>query len=374
MNNKTFTIVSILSVSLIITGLVYIASSDDIPNRENHVGRLHLALSDSARRSWSGDGPRPLATTVWYPTSAANPEQTWSAGVFRFGYSALNAPFDDTTPRPLIVLSHGTGGSAAQLSWLAEHLVAGGYIVAAVNHHGNTALEDRQWPAAYVLPSERSRDLSVLIDKLLNHAELGPRIDRNRIGAAGFSLGGYSVFGLAGIQLPSFDVWEQRCSYRMDLSACQLPPEAEFGLEDIDRIKASDPIFLSSVERARESVQDRRIGAVYAIAPALISLIEEADLSIDVLADVKVILAEQDEQITFSETSHVLDQILPQAEARVIERATHYMFLSPCSIRGKLFLRSLCSDPVGINRRDVHAKVGKDAVDFFDSILLSEEL
>ena len=374
MKNKTTTILSILSVALFLAFLVYITSGDDVPNREVHVGRLHLALTDSDRRSWSGDGPRPLATTVWYPASSENPEQAWSAGVFRFGYSALNAPFVDTTPRPLIVLSHGTGGSAAQLSWLAEHLVNGGYIVAAVNHHGNTAVEDSQRPAAFVLPSERSRDLSVLIDKLLDHAEIGPRIDRNRIGAAGFSLGGYSVLGLAGIQLPSFDVWEQRCSSRPDLSACQLPPEAEFGLEDIDRMKSFDPIFQSAVERGSEPVQDRRIGAVYAIAPALISLIEEADVSLDVLADVKVILAEQDEQITYSETSHVLDQVIPQAEARVIERATHYMFLAPCSMRGKLFLRSLCSDPVGINRRDLHAKVGKGAVKFFDSTLFSEEL
>ena len=374
MKNKTTTILSILSVALILAALVYIASDDDIPNRDVHVGRLHLALTDSDRRSWSGDGPRPLAATVWYPASSENPEQAWSAGVFRFGYSALNAPFDDTAPRPLIVLSHGTGGSAAQLSWLAEHLVTGGYIVAAVNHHGNTALEDRQWPAAYVLPSERSRDLSVLIDKLLDHAEIGPRVDRNRIGAAGYSLGGYSVLGLAGIKLPSFDVWEQRCSSRPGLSACQLPPEAEFGLEDIDRMKSSDAIFQSALERAKESVQDRRIGAVYAIAPALISLMEETDVPNDVLADVRVILAGNDEQITFSETKHVLDQILPQAEVRVIEGATHYMFLAPCRIRGKLFLRSLCSDPVGINRRDVHAKIGKDAVDSFDSILFSKEL
>ena len=371
MKNKATTILSISSVVLFLAVLAYITSGNDIPNREVHVGRLHLALTDSDRRSWSADGPRPLAATVWYPASSEYPEQAWSAGVFHFGYSALNAPFVDTTPRPLILLSHGTGGSAAQLSWLAEHLVAGSYIVAAVNHHGNTAVEDSQRPAAFVLPSERTRDLSVLIDKLLDHAEIGPRIDRNRIGAAGFSLGGYSVLGLAGIQPPSFDVWEQRCSSRPDLSACQLPPEAEFGLEDIDRMKSFDPIFQSAVERGSEPVQDRRIGAVYAIAPALISLIEEADVSLDVLADVKVILAEQDEQITFSETGHVLAQVMPQAEARVIEKATHYMFLAPCSMRGKLFLRSLCSDPVGINRRDLHAKVGKDAVAFFDSILFN---
>jgi len=374
MKNKITTILSILSVALILIVLVYIASGDNIPNREVHVGRLHLALTDPDRRRWSGDGPRPLAATVWYPASSESPEHEWRAGVFRFGYSALNAPFVDATPRPLIVLSHGTGGSAAQLSWLAEHLVTGGYIVAAVNHHGNTAVEDRQWPAAFVLPAERSGDLSVLINKVLDHSDIGPRIDRDRIGAAGFSLGGYSVLGLAGIQLASFDAWERRCSNRPDLNACQLPPEADFGLEDIDRMKSSDPTFQTALQRARTSVQDRRIGAVYAIAPALISLMEQTDVSNNMVAEVKVVLAEKDDQIAFSETSHVLDQILPQSGVRVIAGATHYMFLAPCSIRGKFFLRSLCSDPVGIDRRNVHAKIGKDAAEFFDSTLFSEEL
>ena len=42
---------------------------------------------------------------------------------------------------PLIVLSHGTGGSAQIMGWLARALASHGYIVAAVNHPGNNALE-----------------------------------------------------------------------------------------------------------------------------------------------------------------------------------------------------------------------------------------
>jgi hypothetical protein len=36
---------------------------------------------------------------------------------------------------PLVMLSHGTGGGAATLAWLAETLASNGYIVVAVNHH-----------------------------------------------------------------------------------------------------------------------------------------------------------------------------------------------------------------------------------------------
>ena len=44
--------------------------------------------------------------------------------------------------RPLVLLSHGTGGSAVMLAWLGETLARAGYVVAAINHHGNTATED----------------------------------------------------------------------------------------------------------------------------------------------------------------------------------------------------------------------------------------
>ena len=360
---------SALALLLILVVSLLAASCGDAPNREQPVGRLHLALSDNDRTSWSGDGPRPLAATVWYPASSDHPEQPWRAGVFRFGYSALNAPFVDTARRPLIVLSHGTGGSAAQLSWLAERLVVGGYIVAAVNHHGNTAVEPQQWPAAFVLPSERSRDLTVLIDQLLEHSAVGTHIDPKRIGAAGFSLGGYSALGLAGIQLPSFSAWEQRCNARPESSACQLPPEAEFERADIGRMKSSDPAFQAALQRSGQSIEDHRIGAVYAIAPALISLMRETDLPGDVEPAIKVVLAKDDEQISLSQTKQFLEASLPQSEIRTIDKATHYIFLAPCSIRGKLFLRALCSNARGVDRREVHAEVGRDAVAFFDSAL-----
>lgn len=365
MQNGRANTLSALTLPLVLIVLLFTVACGDTQNREVPVGRVHLALNDEQRLNWSGDGPRPLGATVWYPASSDSSEEQWKAGVFHFGHSALNAPFADSSERPLIVLSHGTGGSAAQLSWLAEHLVVGGNIVAAVNHHGNTAVEDKQWLGGFVLPSDRSRDLSVLIDKLLEHSEIGPRIDLNRIGAAGFSLGGYSVLGLVGIQLPSFEEWQRRCKKSPESSGCQLPPEADFNPDDIGLKISSDQMFQSGVERAREAVSDNRIQAVYSIAPALLSLMNEADLSSNVQATVKVILAEKDDQIALYETKQFLEESVAEVQTRIIEKASHYVFLAPCNIRGKLFVRSLCNDPWGINRPRLHAEVGRDAVEFF---------
>ncbi|MEO8922853.1 MAG: hypothetical protein ABI330_08520, partial [Caldimonas sp.] len=69
---------------------------------------------------------------------------------------------------PLIVVSQGTGGSAAAIAWLGETLAGNGYIVAAVNHHGNTAAEDEKRLEGTLIWWDRPRDLSVFIDKLLS--------------------------------------------------------------------------------------------------------------------------------------------------------------------------------------------------------------
>src|SRR5690606_41854760 len=39
---------------------------------------------------------------------------------------------------PLVLFSHGNGGSRLSMEWLAQSLVKSGYIVAAVDHWGNT--------------------------------------------------------------------------------------------------------------------------------------------------------------------------------------------------------------------------------------------
>jgi len=112
------------------------------PKRVNPVGLSFAAYEDAARRSWTRSQSRPLATAVWYPAAPGSRESEWRVGIFNAGWNAQKAPLSAaTTKRPLIVLSHGTGGGAAGMAWLAETLASNGYIVAAVNHHGNTAAE-----------------------------------------------------------------------------------------------------------------------------------------------------------------------------------------------------------------------------------------
>jgi dienelactone hydrolase len=105
---------------------------------------------------------------------------------------------------PLAVFSHGDNGSKTQSAFLTETLARKGYIVAAVDHadaNGRGDIEARfrepeNWNADTY--RERGQDIRQLIDALLADAILGPAIDVAKIAGMGHSLGGYTIFGLAG--------------------------------------------------------------------------------------------------------------------------------------------------------------------------------
>ncbi|MDZ7632086.1 MAG: hypothetical protein U5K74_12275 [Gemmatimonadaceae bacterium] len=347
---------------LLLPVLVVAAACSDADDRVQPVGRITRHYVDSSRTDWDGRVGRPLVTRVWYPARAGSGESAWAAGVFRFGRSALDAPFADDARRPLIVLSHGTGGSAAQLSWLAEALATEGFIVAGVDHHGNTATEATYRLGGFVLPGERARDLSVLVDLLLADSLLGARIDASSIGAAGFSLGGFSVLALAGAHLPP-DAWQRRCAVEPDVPWCVLPPEAPFTLGDIDSLQRSDAAFQAAASRGLELTRDPRITALFAIAPALLPVTDTLSLR-TISVPVHVLLGDSDEQVPYEITAGVVSAQLRSAQISRLQGVSHYAFLAECTLRGRILVRALCASD-GFDRGEVHVRAAREALTFF---------
>ena len=112
------------------------------------VGYVEICFFDDERKSWSGFGARPLRTSIWYPADTVVNETLMTVGgaagkpLFIIGNvaeNALLAPAADCYP--VVLISHGTGGSALGMGWLGIRLARLGYIAVAVNHHGNTAIE-----------------------------------------------------------------------------------------------------------------------------------------------------------------------------------------------------------------------------------------
>lgn len=94
-----------------------------------------------------------------------------------------------TQPHPLVVMSHGNGAWHGAHADTADALAKAGYVVAAVNHPGDT-YEDESRATAL---TRRAPQLSALIDHMTGEWRGPVPVDTGRIGAFGFSAGGFTV-------------------------------------------------------------------------------------------------------------------------------------------------------------------------------------
>jgi predicted dienelactone hydrolase len=204
---------------------------------------------------WRGAKTRALRVVVWYPSASdAREEPQWiGPSIVPFvsaGSAARDVALAAGPRRPLIVLSHGSGGMASGLAWLGTALAAHGFIVVAVNHPGNNALEDYT-VEGFSLWWLRAVDLSAVIGAMLDDKTFGSQIDPALIGAAGHSLGGYTVIAVAGgitepARLQTF------CNSPAADSLCRPPPaDSDMRQKRLARL-SSDPDF-----RQRYSGWDR---------------------------------------------------------------------------------------------------------------------
>ena len=98
---------------------------------------------------------------------------------------------------PLVVISHGRGGSFIGHHDIAEMLADAGFVAAAINHPGDTA-SDMSRSGDLSVFIERPTDIKRLIDFMINASPAAPRIDVEQIGFIGFSRGGYTGLVLVG--------------------------------------------------------------------------------------------------------------------------------------------------------------------------------
>ncbi|WP_344962753.1 dienelactone hydrolase family protein [Streptomyces thioluteus] len=197
------------------------------PSGKQAIGEKTLRLVDSARTDpWKPSaGPRELMVSVRYPArSAAGAKAPYvSAALSRelYGNDKLSTvrthAVVDAAPaqgraRPVVVLSPGLTQSRSSLTSLAEDLASRGYVVAALDHTYESAVE---FPGGRVEKCElcvredvdngaivrnRAKDIRFLLDRITTGDGLvaGLKVDKSRIGVAGHSIGGASAVEVAG--------------------------------------------------------------------------------------------------------------------------------------------------------------------------------
>jgi len=128
-----------------------------------------------------------------YPTRS--PEQE-----ARFGPYALHVARDaaiEGEALPLVVVSHGTGSTPWVLRDLARTLARHGFVVALVEHPGNSRSDDHLARTAVNLVS-RPRHLRLVVDAAYGDPVVGARLAPGAVAVIGHSLGGYTALALAG--------------------------------------------------------------------------------------------------------------------------------------------------------------------------------
>jgi predicted dienelactone hydrolase len=336
------------------------------------VGISFRSFTPKEPYNWRGAKTHALLTTVWYPAASSAVEKPIQipgmSQVFVTGSAAQDASLASSPAKfPLIVLSHGTGGSALQMAWLGPHLAAHGYIAAAVNHPGNNATEPYT-ALGFSTWWERARDLSVVIDKMLDDSTFGSRVDSGRIAAAGFSLGGYTMIEIAGGITEPAVLTEFCASPRAD-NICKSPPEFPTLLEDFDRLSKTDADFQAGLRHASDSYRDPRVRAVFAIAPALGPAFRSASLE-KISIPVAIVAGEADASVPIGSSAKYFAANIPGAKLTIFPgEVGHYVFLDSCTDAGRKGLTLLCTDGIGVDRDAIHAKTAALAVEFFGAAL-----
>ena len=319
--------------------------------------------------NWRGSDDHTLSGIVWYPAENDLGVKDQYIGppdapLFFAGRAAKDAVLAPAFSKfPLVALSHGTGGSAMQMAWLGTYLASRGYIVVAVNHPGNNAMTGYT-TQGFVEGWERAKDISTIISDMLADPRFGEKIDPDRIGAAGFSFGGYTMMELAGATTDSNRIlaWcdEQK-------KACN-PPEMPDLMEKFKALK-QQPDVQRALQHSSESYRDPRIRAVFAIAPAVARAftpesLQKISIPVEIVAGAADPIAPPTENAQFFATNikGAKLTILPGGVA-------HYTFLDVGTAAGKKQLPQFFVDNPGVDREAVHKQVAEMAAEFFDKEL-----
>jgi predicted dienelactone hydrolase len=335
-----------------------------------HVGQRSISFALSPELTAQLGVSSPIVHgLVWYPVNAgiARSPQLEECGdpLFTSSCGASAAPIAPQPMRlPLIVISHGTGGSAEQMAWLGAALARAGFVAMAISHPGNNL--SSATVQGFVYWWLRPRTLSAAIDAILADPTLGAQIDPSRIGAAGFSLGGFSVLGLAGATV---DMAQFHAECATTPSACDAPPEMAPLLPQYRAMMKNDPAFHATETTGLHSEPDPRIRAVYAIAPAIGSAVTPESLH-HIAIRVRIAYGSDDIDVPPAYNAEFYARSIPGATTLTVPGAAHYTFLDTCTPQDSEQLPNLCTDVAGVSRATVHDQVAADAVSFFQRALL----
>lgn len=154
--------------------------------KEIYVGSRQLIVQD-------GLNDMTFPVLIHYPTPV--PSSPVSFGPYIMEVSPDAAILEGRFP--LVVISHGNGGSHLLYRSISLHLARLGYVVAMPEHYGNNRNNNSLENTVQNLML-RPRHISLTIDALLANPDFNHHILADSIAVIGHSMGGYTALALAG--------------------------------------------------------------------------------------------------------------------------------------------------------------------------------
>jgi predicted dienelactone hydrolase len=224
---------------------------------------------------------------------------------------------------PLVIISHGGGGSHLLYRVVAQYLAQNGYVVAMPEHHGNNR-NDNSLEGENINLTLRTRHIRLVIDTLLSDPELMAHIDSRRIFMIGHSMGGCTALAVAGA-VP----WSRN-------------------------------------QEKIEVTHDERVKALVLFAPAT-AWFQHPDSFKNLNLPILVYSAEHDTLTPYWQSDLVKQKVKNPASVTVktVKNAGHSSFLAPFpeSMRNKNFPPS--QDLYGFDRETLHKTLKIEVLHFF---------
>lgn len=289
-------------------------------------------------------GEPPLQALLWTP--CALPPEPLARGPIQL-QAREDCPVAASGKLPLVVISHGYGGSALSHWTMAAALADGGLTVLSLNHSLDSALNLAQGGSFAALQA-RPADVRRAIDGVLADSLWSPVLDAQRIGFLGFSRGAYTGLVLAGAT-PDLGQLAAHCPEPQS-PLCQAIAQGHVpALKQVTepRIKAmvlADPLAAFSAKSGLGQVK----------LPLQLWASAQGGAGVpagSVQTLVKLLPAGKTEQA--------------KPQVHEVAGAAHYAFLAPCSAQLTDMAPEICSDPAGFDRSAFQQRWAAEVLAFF---------
>ncbi len=308
---------------------------------ENVIATRTIEAFDASRN-------RPVTIELWYPTvkdaKVETPESVWEMRP-----SARNGALsDENFWYPLIIMSHASGGDRFRMSWLAEQLAEHGYIVASLDHYGNTW--ENKIPEQFLKHWERPLDVSFAISTILKTPPFDKHCKENQVGFIGYALGSSTGLSLLGARSENIEA----------------PSPSKLFSRELPEGVSTEVIENVDFRAGEANFKDERIKAAVLLAPTDCDNFTQASLA-SINMPILYYLAANDTISSADTVLGMLDHKKPSIQLKVCPgKSNHYLFLNAASLSGYNYLSPyLWHDDVSVNRKAYHNDIAGEVLIFF---------